>query len=295
MGLAVRLVLYAPDEDRAKAAGRAAFARIRQLDACLSDWRVDSELNRLSASAGGAPVPVSADLFTVLAAATEMARRSSGAFDATVGPLVALWRRARREGVLPAPADLAAARALVGWRHLRLDATARTAQLALPGMRLDLGGIAKGYVGDEALATLRAHGVTQALYEAGGEIVVGDAPPGAAGWVIELADGERVTVANRAVSASGDTAQFVVIRGTRYSHVVDPHTGLGLTTRLNAHVLAPDGMTADALATAVTVLGPDAGGALAATWPGVRCWLRAAEDPPPRLWRERSWRDRGLL
>src|SRR5215469_2833893 len=168
MGTRFGLVLYAPDEATARKARQAAFARIASLDASMSDYRQESELMRLCAKAGGPPVRVSDDLFFVLRRAEEVSRRSGGAFDVTVGPVVRLWRRARRTERLPDPDDLRQALAVVGYEKMRLDPQAQTVQLLKPGMLLDLGGIAKGYAADEALAALKRHGVTRALVAAGG-------------------------------------------------------------------------------------------------------------------------------
>jgi len=172
MGVGARLVVYAPDLQAAEGACEAAFARIAALDTIMSDYRRDSELNRLCAAAGGPPVRVSPDLFLVLRRAQEIASRSGGAFDVTAGPLIALWRKARKELRLPDPAGIEAARRRVGWRNLTLDEDARAVRLAIPAMRLDLGGIAKGYAADEAQQVLRRHGITRALAELGGDIVV---------------------------------------------------------------------------------------------------------------------------
>ena len=286
MGIEARIVLYAPGEEAAARAARAGFARIALLDSLLSDYRVDSELNRLSAASGGPPVRVSEELFFVLSRAQEIARLSDGAFDVTSGPLVRLWREARRTGVLPSPEQRREASARSGWSYLVLDSAARTARLLRPGMQLDLGGIAKGYAADEALAALRAEGVERALVELGGDIVAGAPPPGAGGWRVALFDAAGSApwppLAHAALSTSGDTEQFVEIGGVRYSHVVDPATGLGLTGRVAASVLAPDGITADALSTALTVLGVERGEAVAARFPGARVLVRELRDDPVR-------------
>jgi thiamine biosynthesis lipoprotein len=289
MGVETRIVLYAPDEATAVSAARAAFERIAELDSLMSDYRSDSELTRLSARAGGPPVRVSEDLFAVLSLAQEMARLSGGAFDVTAGPIVVLWRGARRTGELPDPAELRAALARSGWRNLRLDSAARTARLLVPGMRLDLGGIAKGYAAQEAIETLRAHGVGRALVVMGGDMVASGAPPGQDGWRVRVAsappDDPPVELANAALSSSGDTEPFVVIGGVRYSHVVDPRTGQALRSHAAATVRAPDGATADALSTLLTVLEPDRGRALLARrFPCVRAVIRTVapgKRPPP--------------
>jgi thiamine biosynthesis lipoprotein len=260
MGVQARLIVYAPSQEVADGAARAAYARVAALEQIASDYRPTSELMQLCRNAGHGPVQISPELFTLLSFAQALAQRTNGAFDVTVGPYVQLWRTARKSQRLPAPDDLDAARAVVGWRHLHLDAKHRTATLDMPGVKLDLGGIAKGYAGDEAIRILRQHGIRSALFEAGGDIVVSDAPPGKKGWDVEIVDpnGTRtVELANRGISTSGDTEQFVEIDGKHYSHVVDPRTGIGLTERYAATVIAPNGTTSDALSTAATVVGPD--------------------------------------
>lgn len=260
MGIDARLVVYAPDEAKAVKACTAAFARIAELDSVMSDYRKDSELMRLCDRAGQAPVKVSRDLFVVLTRASEVSRRSHGAFDVTVGPLVALWRKARKTSELPDPGAIAAARKLVGWQKVRLFPSLRKVKLLSPGMRLDLGGIAKGYAADEAQKTLKANGIGRALVEMGGDIVLSGPPPGKKGWTIRVPNAGDdhgpvdMTLANVAVSSSGDTEQFVVIDGVQYSHVVDPRTGTALTNRAQGTVIARDGLTSDPLSKLLTIL-----------------------------------------
>lgn len=282
MGVQARLVLYAPDEAAAQQAARAAFDRLAALEDVMSDYRPTSELMRLCAAPAGTPVRVGDDLFAVLARAQELARLSDGAFDVTVGPLVRLWRAARKAGQLPAEAERREALARVGWQYLRLDTAAQTATLLRPGMLLDLGGIAKGYAIDKALAVLRAHGVESALVELGGDVRVGAPPPGEDGWRLVVAHADsahrHVRLADAAVSTSGDTEQYVEVDGRRYSHVVDPHTGLGLTSRVAATVVAPDAFTSDGLATLLTVVGPERGLPLAAAhFPQARVYVRQVD------------------
>jgi thiamine biosynthesis lipoprotein len=256
MGLQVRIVLYVPDEESARLAASAAYAEIARLDAVFSDYRYDSELMRLMARAGGPPVRVSEELFLVLERALEMSRQTAGAFDITAGPLTTIWREATREARLPSHADLQKAAMLTGHEKMRLDSGEGAVELLVPGMRLDLGAIAKGYILDRALATLGDCGAGIALIEAGGDIVVGDPPPGREGWQIRIAHALacEVSLAHAAVSTSGDTTQFIEVHGTRYSHVVDPRTGYGLTHRRMATVVAADGITADSLATSLTLM-----------------------------------------
>ena len=285
MGVDARLVLHAPDRAAAERAGTAAFARIAALDTIMSDYRRDSELMRLCVRAGGGAVPVSPDLFTVLQRAEAVSRHSRSAFDVTVGPLIALWRTARKSGTLPDPAELAAARKKVGWQQIHLDPKARTVRLTVPGMKLDLGGIAKGYAADAAQLVLKAHGITRALVELGGDIVVSAPPPGADGWNIRVPNAgddsgpADLKFANCAISTSGDTEQFALISGRRYSHVVDPRTGQALTSRVQVTLTAPDGLTSDPLATAVSVLGHEDRDVLLAAYPGSRAYIRVLPVP----------------
>lgn len=282
MGTEFRLVLYAADGQVARRAAEAAFARIADLDAALSDYRPESELSRLGRLSDG-PCPtawtaLSSELACVLAEAEDVARASSGAFDVTVGPLVELWRRARRQGELPTAARLATARAAVGWGALELDRARGAARLHAAHMRLDLGGIAKGYALDVALAELARHGIVRALVDGGGDVLAGAPPPGARGWRVAIAGldsadpgadraGAVVELAHAALATSGDLERSFELDGVRYSHILDPRNGLALTERRLVSVRAPSGMSADAWATALSVLGPD-GLALVRARPG---------------------------
>lgn len=280
MGVDARLVVYAPDPGTAEKACAAAFARIAALDAIMSDYRRDSELTRLSGQSGGPPVRVSPDLFRVLRRAQEVARDSGGAFDVTVGPLVALWRKARKAGVLPDPQALKHARRCVGWRKLILDDRGRTVRLTVRGMKLDLGGIAKGYAADCAQRVLREHGIARALVELGGDIAVSAPPPGTDGWTIRVPNAADQAgpvdrrFSHTAISTSGDTEQYAVIDGRRYSHVVDPRTGQALTNRVQVTLTAPDGLTSDPLSTALTVLSAEERGRLLKAYPGSTAYVR---------------------
>lgn len=268
MGIPVTIVVYAPDRSTANEATNAAYSRIKEIDRSMSDYDPDSELMQLCASSRPSQaVPVGEDLWTVLLQSQTLWKESEGAFDVSVGPVVKLWRTARRKKVLPQQEAIDAARDRIGFQHVILDPERRTVSFAKSGMQLDLGAIAKGYAADAAIKTLHQRGITRALVEAGGDITVADPPPGQPGWRIEL---ERLTpdrqgkpvvlvLANAAVATSGDTYQFVEIDGIRYSHLIDPKTGLGLTTPGSVTVIARDGTLADGLASAVSVLGPDRG------------------------------------
>ena len=267
MGTRFKIIVYSRDESAGKSAVKAAFQRIADLDGIMSDYRSTSELMRLCQKAGGEPVQVSDDLFRVLERSQEVAQLSDGAFDVTVGPVVRLWRQARRTHELPDPKELAQARELVGYRNVRLDTKNRTVQLLKPGMRLDLGGIGKGYAADAALATLKDHGIDRALVAAGGDIAVSGPPPDTDGWTIGIAPlldpdakpKRYLILHDAAVSTSGDSEQYLEINGKRYSHIVDPHTGIGLTDRMSVTVVATKGLIADPMTKVVNVLGPERG------------------------------------
>jgi thiamine biosynthesis lipoprotein len=284
MGVQTRIVAFAQEKAGAETAAAAAYERIDRLDAIMSDYRRGSELNRLSDAAGGPPVAVSAELYEVLSESQRIAEASGGAFDVTLGPAVALWREARKSGRLPDATTLAAARSRTGYRKLALDPERRTAQLTEQGMRLDLGGIGKGYAAERAVRELRSRGVDRCLVALAGDIYAGDPPPGERGWRVEV-QGEQaglpmgvLLVANSAVSTSGDTEQFVQIAGRRYSHILDSRTGLGLETRRSVTVVAPRGEWADALATAAYVVGTDATRALLDRFTGTAAII---EEPAP--------------
>jgi FAD:protein FMN transferase len=298
MGTLFRIVLYAPDQATADRASSAAFKRIADLDHIMSDYDPSSELMQLSSRAGGPPVHLSNDLFRVMTAAQKLAWRSDGAFDVTVGPVVRLWRRARRRHELPDPERLDQARSLVGYRLVQLNTGAHTARLLKPGMLLDLGGIAKGDAADQALIVLRHQGIESALVAAAGDIANGAAPPRAigdpvdsrreaSGWKIALAPLEAqrkapgeanaaklqshsrsIYLHDCAISTSGDSAQHLDLGEVRYSHIVNPKTGMALTGYRSVTVIAPRGIDADSLATAASVLGPERGIALVKSTPG---------------------------
>lgn len=268
MGVPFRIVLYAPNSSGAEAAAQAAFKRVAQLNEIMSDYETDSELNELSRTSGkGQAVHLSDDLWFVLEQAERFGEMSGGAFDITVGPVVSLWRKARRVRELPDSPHLKQALAAVGYKKLRLNSHDRTAELLVPGMKLDLGGIAKGYALDQEIKVLAAQGIEHALVSGGGDLAVSEPPPGQPGWRIEIAPldvpnappRKFVRLKNAALATSGDLFQHLEIDGKRYSHVVDPRTGIGLTDHNLVTIIAPDGMTADALAKVVGVLGAEKG------------------------------------
>lgn len=278
MGVEARIVLHAADRAHAERAVEAAFGAIARLESVMSDWSATSELAHVVATAADGPIPVSDDFFDVLERALDISRRTEGAFDPTVAPLVRLWRSARATQCLPSAAQIRAARARVGIERLELDPRARTVRFTEPGVELDFGAIGKGYACQRALEVLTRAGIESALVEMGGDLVCSKAPPGRAGWRIDLeSEGLSLIVAHRAVSTSGDREQWVEIGGRRYSHVLDPRTGFGLETRARAIVVASDGAVSDAVATAISVRGGADGIALAARFPDLEARLEETD------------------
>ena len=297
MGTLFTINLYAPDQNSAEAAADAAFRRVDALEDIMSDYQADSELMLLCDQPFGKPVPVSPDLFDVLQRAQNISKLSDGAFDVTVGPYIRLWRFARKRKVLPTPAEIAAARAAVGWQKLRLDRRNRTVTLLAPNMRLDLGGIGKGYAADQAMRVLKARGIDRALIAASGDIAIGKPPPGQPGWKVGIAaPGTRtnqlartVVLHNAGISTSGDSEQFIEINGVRYSHIVNPLTGLGLTNRIQATVIGPDVTTTDSLDTTVSILGVKRGLALVNSLPHTSSLIVTKDDSQEHVFPSRRF------
>ena len=270
MTIPVRLVFYADlgaedGKKRADAAAQRVFENVERLKMVFSDYESDSELRKACVAAqDGSEVPVSDDLWTVLVAAKKYHRLSNGAFDPTVANAVRLWRRAVREEKFPKRDKLEEARALTDFNLVVLYEKTHTVRFLKKGVRLDLGGIAKGYIIDKSLELLKELGYPAALVDIGGDVAVGDAPPrqdesDPVGWKIGILDetGKDVKefkyLTNCGIATSGANARFVVIDSIRYSHIIDPKTGLGLTNSVVTTVIAPTAMDADAWASARSV------------------------------------------
>lgn len=264
LGVEVRITLWAPNDSQASSAARQAFAEVARLEDIFSDWRPGSEVRRLEGAAGRWQ-PLSPELCEVLAVALRVARASHGAFDPTLGPLTHLWRAARERGVPPSSAEISAAREATGYRWLDLDTAGRRIRLRRAGMRLDLGGVAKGYILQRAVGVLARAGVSRVLVEGGGDLVAGAPPPQQEGWTIEapFADtalARRVrALAHAALATSGPVEQFMVVNGRRESHIIDRATGHGVRSSRVATAIGTDAALVDATATALTVL-PDRAG-----------------------------------
>ena len=275
MGTRFSVVCYAENREIADKSAEAAFAQAVAINQVASDYLPESELSQLTGKPIGTPIPLSPLLYELLEFSRRMAEVTDGAFDPTLGPLTKLWRQSRAKNCLPDPDTLAAARFVCGWRYFTLDPHTGTITLHREKMAFDLGGVAKGYAADLMLASLTAAGIRQAMITAGGDIRLGDAPPGLTGWRIalqtfDLAQHDEILIlTNAAVSTSGDLHQAIAITGVRYSHILDPATGLGLTRRIAASVIADEAKFSDALATAACVLSQEASAALE-KMPGIR-------------------------
>lgn len=258
MGTVFHITVYSFSQDNAQSAVYRAFDRIEKLEEILSFYREESELNQLAGTASSEAVIASPDLFRVLEASLYWSRKTEGAFDCTIRPLISLWHSRGKEGVLVSPDEIAEARNFIGFKKVLINPRLRSVRLLETGMQLDLGGIAKGYAADQALESLGQDGFSIVLIDAGGDLRLGAPPPGQKGWIITLdssGDGpSRLLLANAAIATSGDKYKFYEIDGTRYSHIVNPETGRGMTDHRQVTVISEDAMTADALATALSVM-----------------------------------------
>jgi len=275
-------ILVAADEPAADRAAEAAFERLAEVEQALSDWMAASEVRRLPVRAGER-VMVSPDLAAAIAASLAWSERTDGAFDATLGALTGRWRAARRAGTPLDPAEARALLARCGWRNVRFDASTRTYAAAVDGLRLDFGAIGQGLGADAAMEAIRATGVRSALVDLSGDVLAGDPPPGRQAWRVAVDDGRgtAIELCNRAVTTSGDREQHLDAGGERLSHVLDPATGWPVATRVQVTATAPTAADADALATALCVLGPERGRALLAANPAWTASWSWPDAPPP--------------
>lgn len=296
MGTFARIMVLAPSEIVAENCITAAFEKQQRVNELMSYHIADSELNRVNRDAFQGPVQVSAETFEVLEQAKRFSALSGGAFDVTIGPLDDLWQAAAESNILPTDAQIAAARSKVGYQKLILDPDARTVRFAVEGMKLDLGGIAKGYAIDLSAAALRQGGAVGGMVDIGGDVICFGRPPkGRETWVVGLQDPTvapddlstdkllmTLKVTDAAVTTSGDYRRFVQIQGEKQSHIMDTQTGRGAAKLVSVTIIAPDATSADALATAVSVLGVEKGLALIEQLPDTEAILipHAAEPEP---------------
>ncbi len=276
MGTKFAVTLSGGPQERAEGVIQAAFAEVDRVDKLMSEWREDSDVSAVNRKAGAEPVAVSTETFEVVRRAVDLSARSRGAFDVTWAALRGLWDFKAQPPRLPDGAAVKAALARTGWQKVKLDTVGRTVQLAEPGMALGLGGIAKGYAIDRAVSVLRENGFTDFIVDGGGDLfVAGEKQPGVP-WRIGVQhprERERLLVSmpmrDAAVVTSGDYERYFDLDGRRYHHILDLATGMPADKSVAVTVRASDATLADAVATAIFVLGPEDGMALANGMPGV--------------------------
>lgn len=264
MGTMFRVVVYASDSAAARDITKKAFVRLDELNMALSDYREDSEVNTLCRTAGsGQYVKVSADLWNILQESVKAAQLSEGNFDVTIGPLTQLWRRMKRQKQLPTPTQISEAKAKIGIDKIVFNKTNQSVMLETKGMRLDFGGIGKGFAEDEMMKVLKENGIKSALIEAGGNIVVSNSPTDSPkGWEI-IINNEKYFLKNCGISTSGDAYQFVEIDGKKYAHILDPKTGIGFAEPHQISIIAKNGTESDWISTALYLIPKEKGEKLA--------------------------------
>jgi FAD:protein FMN transferase len=264
MGTIFRVVVYASDSLSAKNAVQKSFVRLDELNLTLSDYREDSEVNTLCRTAGsGQYIKISPDLWNILQESVKAAKLSDGNFDVTIGPLTQLWRRMKRQKQLPMPTQISEARTKIGIEKIVFNKEIKSVMLETKGMRLDFGGIGKGFAEDEMMKILQQNSIKSALIEAGGNIIVSNSPTDSPkGWEIFI-NNEKYFLKNCGVSTSGDAYQFVEIDGKKYAHILDPKTGIGYAKPHQISVIAKDGTTSDWISTALYLMHKEKGKKLA--------------------------------
>ena len=273
MGTAIRVELWCDSRARGEAAINAVMAEMHRIDHAMSPHKPDSELSRINACAHAAPVALSNEMFLLLVQAQRFAQFSQGAFDITYASAGQLYDY--REGVLPDAQSLERGRAAIGWRGLELDARNRSVRFAREGMRIDLGGFAKGHAVDNAAAILSRHGIQHAHVAAGGDSrVIGDKR--GRPWTIGVRDPRSaealvalLPLVDTAISTSGDYERGFERDGVRHHHIIDPATGTSPRSLRSVTVLAADGLTCEAMSKALFVLGVERGMALTESLEGV--------------------------
>ncbi len=263
MGTQFKIILYTSKKSNAQNIANQCFRRIGSLNQILSDYEATSEISQLSASAGNdQKVKVSSELWTILKQNKFYAKKSKGAFDISIGPLSKLWRSMFRKSEIFNGVKINNAKGKIGFQKIKLFPFSRSVCLTQKGMRLDAGGIAKGFTVDEVVKILHKNGITQFLVDGGGDIYVGNPPSDQLGWQIHIqvenANGQfiekRLTLSNTAIASSGDTYRYLEWEGKRYSHIIDPRTGYGVIDKKIINVQANSCMKADAIASTLSVL-----------------------------------------
>ncbi|HWY68981.1 MAG TPA: FAD:protein FMN transferase [Terriglobales bacterium] len=282
MGTTFTIYLYAPNQAKADEELEASFDEIERVEEALSNYRESSELSRINRLAAITATTTDPEVFKLLQTSFDYSRRSDGAFDITVGPLMRTWGFFKQSGHYPTSTQLSHARWSVGWNKVKLDPAQRTVEFDVPGMELDMGGIGKGYAVDRVIDILRDAGVKAALVDAGSSTLYAlGAPPGKEGWKVivprpadRLHAVSEVVLRNNSLSTSGSYEKFFRLNGRTYCHIMDPRTGEPVQGTLQTTVIAPTGTASDALSTAMFVMGPTAGGKLLESMPNTSAiWI----------------------
>jgi thiamine biosynthesis lipoprotein len=268
MGTLFEITLIARNDQPAADAIRGAFQEMRRIEDLMSRRIEGNDVWRVNQHAGKEGVAVSRDLVFVIQVGLEASRLSGGAFDMTVGSLVSLWDRCWREDRVPSPEEVTRVLGLIGYPYLEMDEKGQTLFLKRPGMELALGGIAKGYAVDRAFGFLESRGFTDLIVNAGGDLRTSGTKFGEP-WVVGIQDPRdktkmmaTIAVKDGAIATSGDYERYFIKDGVRYHHILDPLTGFPARASRSVTILADELIWADALATAVFVLGRKRGVAL---------------------------------
>jgi thiamine biosynthesis lipoprotein len=290
MGTVFTLDLYAADAPTAERLAQEAFDTVDRIEDELSNYRPASELSRISREAAAGPVTTDPETFAFLQRSLYWSRRSGGAFDITVGPLLRAWGFFFHSGRVPSPQELAALSDKVGWQKVRLNATARSVTFeGGHALELDPGSIGKGFAVDRVVEELRAEGVRAALLSAGGSTVYGiGAPPGTPGWPVIVPDprtpgasSSTVLLRDESLSTGACTQKFFIQDGHRYCHIFNPHTMRPVEGMLQTTVVSPSATDSDALSTVAFVLSPGQTRRLFATMPKARVLLYTQQTASP--------------
>lgn len=262
MGSPFTIILYHTDSLQASNAAYECFVLVDSLNTIFSDYSPASEINKLTAHGSSSYQPVSDELLYIIVQSKKAWKKSSKTFDITIGPLTQLWRKAGREKRFPDAEEIKKAKRVTGFEKININTSSKAVSFDTNGMRLDFGGIVKGYAAQKVIDYLKTKNITSSLADAGGDIVMSDAPPGNDGWKVginlpeeenELWD-KKLELKNCSVATSGDVYRYTIHNGKKYSHIIDPRTGYGVTSQRNVTVIAKDGTTADWLATACSIL-----------------------------------------
>jgi thiamine biosynthesis lipoprotein len=262
MGSAFNLIIVSADSNKANHLARKSYELVDSLNHIFSNYDSSSELSKINASAGLLPYKMSRAMLDLVQKSQYAYIQSKGAYDISIGPLSSLWRNARKAKLFPEASTVLATKKLVGFAQVKINKRLGTIFLPNANMQLDFGGIAKGYIAQWVINFLKANGIQQALVDAGGDIVMSGAPLNQKGWLIgvnlpETTDqllNKKLQLSNCSVATSGDVYQFIEYKGVKYSHIINPLTGYGVTNLRNVTIVAKTGATADWLATACSIL-----------------------------------------